>query len=377
MLPDTPAHELPPLYARWAVELLGGPIPRETQATCDDCAMCAKEDRPPPTSLYFFDASLKCCVYMPELANFLVGRALSGDDPEGAAGRESVRRRVRARIGVTPLGVARPPSYDLVLRNSANTLGRSASLRCPHYLEAEGTCGIWQSRDSMCTTWFCRHVRGRVGEAFWRSLREVLVIVEGSLARRCALKLSIEPEVLSQWIPRESQPTLQRVPEGREVDGIADPSRYSAVWGAWEGREEEYFMRCAEEVKAMSWADVLASCGPELDILARVAKRAYERLISDETPARLKVGSFQIAAQRPGGVRAMTYSHLDAIDLPDALLAVLPLFDGRPTEVIQAELAARGIGIEASYLRRLVDWGILIAEPGAAAPRGASEVAAR
>lgn len=375
MPPDTAVHELPPLYSRWAFDLLGGLIPRETQATCDDCAMCVKEGGPQPTSLYFFDASLKCCVYMPELANFLVGRALSGDDPESAAGagRESVRRRVRARIGVTPLGVGRPPSYDLVLRNSANTLGRSVSLRCPHYLEAEGSCGIWQSRDAMCTTWFCRHVRGRVGEAFWRALREVLVIVEGSLARRCALSLSVDPEVLSQWVPREGQPTLQRAPEGREVDGIADPARYSAIWGAWEGREEEYFVRCAEMVKGMSWADVLANGGPELDILARVARRAYERLISEETPARLKVGSFQIAAQRPGGVRAMTYSHLDAIDLPDALLAVLPLFDGRPTEVILADLAARGIGIEASYLRRLVDWGILIAEPGAAGPSAGAQ----
>src|SRR4051812_35747556 len=122
MLPDTPAHELPPLYSRWATELLGGSIPRETLATCNDCAMCVKEGGAQPTSLYFFDASLKCCVYMPELANFLVGRAIAGDDRESTAGRESVRKRVRARIGVTPLGVSRPPSYDLVLRNSANTL---------------------------------------------------------------------------------------------------------------------------------------------------------------------------------------------------------------------------------------------------------------
>ncbi|MEO7327206.1 MAG: hypothetical protein ABI193_01420 [Minicystis sp.] len=53
-------------------------------------------------------------------------------------------------------------------------------------------------------------------------------------------------------------------------------------------------------------------------------------------------------------------SHLDAIDLPHALLTVLPLFDGRETKEILQDLAARGVGIEASYLRQLCDWGILV-----------------
>src|SRR6185295_1646235 len=112
-------------------------------------------------------------------------------------------------------------------------------------------CGIWNHRDSMCTTWFCRHVRGQVGSDFWKSLREVLVIVEGTLARWCALRLGVDVEVLSRWIPRERQLTPQNVPEGRELDGQVEPALYSATWGAWEGKEEEYYAACAGKVEAL------------------------------------------------------------------------------------------------------------------------------
>lgn len=37
---------LPPLYAAWMEQVLPGPIPVETQATCQQCAMC-----PPPALL--------------------------------------------------------------------------------------------------------------------------------------------------------------------------------------------------------------------------------------------------------------------------------------------------------------------------------------
>src|SRR5262245_15774211 len=34
------ATPLPPLYAGWMEALLGGSLPDESEATCDDCAMC-------------------------------------------------------------------------------------------------------------------------------------------------------------------------------------------------------------------------------------------------------------------------------------------------------------------------------------------------
>jgi hypothetical protein len=34
---------LPTLYAKWAAEFLGGPVPREERATCNACVMCSRE----------------------------------------------------------------------------------------------------------------------------------------------------------------------------------------------------------------------------------------------------------------------------------------------------------------------------------------------
>ncbi|HYL82493.1 MAG TPA: hypothetical protein VEU07_16870, partial [Candidatus Acidoferrum sp.] len=66
---------LPPLYGRWMDDLLPGPIPRETAATCDDCAMWPGPGDQ-PRSDFFFLPETKCCTYIPTLPNYLVGRIL-------------------------------------------------------------------------------------------------------------------------------------------------------------------------------------------------------------------------------------------------------------------------------------------------------------
>ncbi len=61
---DDPAA-LPTLQARWVHALLdGAEVPRETGATCDDCAMLP----PPgehPTQGHWFNPSMRCCTYVP------------------------------------------------------------------------------------------------------------------------------------------------------------------------------------------------------------------------------------------------------------------------------------------------------------------------
>jgi hypothetical protein len=300
---------------------------------------------------------------MPELPNFLVGRILVDPDTTGHAG---VRARIAAKVSVTPFGLGRPPSYDLVFRNSGDTIGRSRSLRCPHYVEDDGDgggkCGIWQHRDATCTTWFCRHVRGQVGFEFWRAIRELLALVEGTLARWCALELGVAPELLANFVAREGLGVPQRVANAVAVDGGVEEAHYRGTWAGWEGREEAFYRACAAKVSGLRWSDVIAIGGPEVAILARVARNAHDRLLSETVPGRLKLGAFQIAHHRVGGVRVVTYSVLDAIDLPATLLPVLPLFDGRPTDEILRELAERhGVSIDAEFLRQLCDWGVLVA----------------
>ncbi len=78
---------LPAPYAGWMDELLGGPIPMEIEATCDDCAMCADSSIRPGDLDFVFNSKTKCCTYIPELPDFLVGCMLNNENSDFAAGR--------------------------------------------------------------------------------------------------------------------------------------------------------------------------------------------------------------------------------------------------------------------------------------------------
>src|SRR5262245_52393001 len=102
--PATAPAALPPLYAGWMDSLLGGAIPAEGRATCSSCAMLPPAGAAVEGSDHFFSPATKCCTYLPQLANFLVGRILGDQDPDpsAAAGRASVEARIDAGVGVTP-----------------------------------------------------------------------------------------------------------------------------------------------------------------------------------------------------------------------------------------------------------------------------------
>jgi hypothetical protein len=147
-----------------------GRLPAETDATCQDCAMCAEPGRTPLPGLAFFKPDTKCCIYVPGLRNFLVGLILQDDDPRFAAGRATVEARLDARVSVTPVGISPLPVQTALYRlEGTQAFGQDRTLRCPHYLdEAGGQCGIWRYRNGICATWFCKHTRGPVALASGR-----------------------------------------------------------------------------------------------------------------------------------------------------------------------------------------------------------------
>src|SRR4051812_28924758 len=96
---------LPPLFAEWTHDMLPGPLPEEPHATCGSCAMLKKEGTPTERGDVFYSTQTKCCTYLPELKNFLVGRILGDADPAAARGRATVVARIGAGVGVTPFGL--------------------------------------------------------------------------------------------------------------------------------------------------------------------------------------------------------------------------------------------------------------------------------
>jgi hypothetical protein len=353
---------LPPLYAGWVAELLAGPIPRESRASCDDCAMCARPTvRPGPRS-HYFDPSTKCCTYVPDLHNFLVGRILSDDDPAARTGRTRVEQAIREGIAVTPLGLGRPPVFSLLYANGSNAFGRSQSLRCPYFIEDGGRCGVWRHRESTCMTWFCKHVRGSVGFAFWRDgLHRLLRVIEVDLARWCVLEIGLSDEALRHLSDREAWTQVAEPLNAEAIDHRVEAERYAQIWREWRGREVEFFVRCAQLVNNLSWSEVLEISGPAARAHARLAKHAYGRLTSDDLPPRLEVGAFHVVEAQHETTRVSTYSNIDPIDVPNIVMALLPLFDGRPTEeVLDAITEKTGIHLDRSLVRKLVDFDVLI-----------------
>ena len=368
MIPD-PGHEtLPPLFAKWTGELLGGPISRETKATCASCAMAVTPNRAAPetptgTDGYYFDAVIKCCTYQPTLYNFLVGQVLSDQDPAAAGGRATVEQRLAAAAGVTPLGLMQTPTYALLYNHTKLSFGRSRTLKCPHYIEDGGRCGVWTARESTCATWFCKHVKGSTGYAFWRDgLHSLLQTVEIGLARWCVLELGVSDAMLKDAMASKAWRAEADPVTGDALDGRIDAEAYAKTWAEWRGREQEFFVRCAELVEPLSWQDVLTICGPDARGHAQLTITAYQRLMTGAVPANPKVGAFEVMAVERDNTRLRTYSEYDPLDVPNMVMELLPYFDGRPTAEILAAIAEeRGVALGPDLIQKMVDFDLLVA----------------
>lgn len=328
---------LPPLYATWAANFLDGPIPAESNATCDDCAMVVNDSASDEVG---FSASVKCCTFMPELRNFLVGAALLDPTSEAARGRASINARIDAGIAVSPLGLGRSAAYDRLYDAVPSGFGRDPALLCPHFVdERGGICSIWHHREATCTTYFCTHVRGTVGRAFWSTLQHLLKSVEESLAAWCVREIGLDGEL---------------------AIGECDDATSRAMWGAWYGRERELYARCSRLVASLSWADVARIGGPRVALGAEQARSAHARLLEDGAPERPVLALVQITPRRAGRVRLSTQGGGDPLDVPEIVATLLPYFDGRPIGEALDDIRRReGVRVEPSFVRKLSDFGML------------------
>ena len=366
------ASGLPPLYENWATELLGSPIPPETEAICRDCVMIAGREEVGVADLTFFDSTTRCCTYLPELPNFLVGPILADADPRMALGRRSVEARLGRRVAVTPLGLGQPAVYALLYSNAKNGFGASHALRCCHHLD-DGSCGIWAHRMSVCATWFCKYSRGTVGLRFWRALQVLLLNVEKDLAKWCLLKLQLDMRALARLFPSTDPASSSRTLDRYQLDERVDPEQHAAIWGEWAGREREFFEECGRHVKQLGWREVLAICGPEVQISAQLVRDTFAALLSRELPARLRTGDFHVHRATPEATLVISYNGYDPLCLRGRLMEALPYFDGRPVgEVLRKIAREKKLRLDRDLILKLVDFSILVPVPLQPTPRNCS-----
>src|SRR5262249_2756287 len=149
-------------------------------------------------------------------------------------------------------------------------------------------------RESTCATWFCKHVRGAVGLRFWQAVHMLLISAEDALARHALLELDLEPSQLALLFPRRTQAVEKGGLEQHARDGGVGHEGYRDVWGRWIDKEVEFFERTAAAVDGLRWADVLRLAGPEVALLARVVKHAFDALLDEEPPKRLRATALHL-----------------------------------------------------------------------------------
>lgn len=358
--PYVPATSVPALYARWLDEVLAAPLPDSTGATCADCSMCQKADGRKVLAGYAFDDSVRCCSYMPQLPNFLAGRILSDTSADMDAGRESILARIRQLRSVTPLGIYRPMEFMLPFRGSPYSYGRARELRCPYFVEASKRCSIWRHRNSVCIAWFCKFDRGAAGKQIWQSVDQLLSAIETDLSLWCLNTMDVEVDILPALIPPRGAHESADFIATEEPIGVSNPLTYRVRWGSWFGREVAFFQACGEAVGGLSWKDVLDVCGPEVKLLARQLRAQSSAYGSRVIPTQLRPGSVSVVEVGPQNSRVYTYSHFDMHEVPNALLAALPHFDGRPTDQVLKSIAeTNGLTVTEETIRHLVDIGLL------------------
>jgi hypothetical protein len=314
---------LPGPYERWFTELSGRPAPVETRATCDACAMLPGAPDLPPEGP--FDPALRCCTYHPHLAPHLVGGILAhGTD----GGRARVRARIAARVGVTPLGVAPPPAYT----RAHGVFGRSREKLCPFYEDAR--CTIWSHRGIACAGFHCKLDRGALGQSLWNLLVVGFTVVERALARWLLARQGVDAAACD---------VLLRAPEDAALDARA--------WGAWHGREADYFVAAAQLIEPLSWDEVVALGGPDV---ARVAEAVRETVVRlDALPERVRRND-QILHHpgRAGRVRLQSWTvPLDLLEVSTAVADRIRALD---------ETRLSELDFDGALVRRLLDWGALL-----------------
>ena len=355
--PATGTSVLPPLYARWIDDLLGAPIEPETHATCADCAMSAPANAPPDPEAVYFNPRVKCCTFVPALPSFLVGRILRDRARERAHGRASVEARIATGIGLTPLGLGRSPAQHV----PDASFGRDETYLCPHFVQQDGgICSIWHHREAVCTTFFCKFVRGAVGASFWSALRRLLEAIEQALAWQCVETLDVGAATVSLLLGAAGDARHDTV--ALRQDGTYAPADLRAIWGRWAGRERAFYEAAAGVVENLSWREIIERAGPQVRLRATLVREAHARLRAPAIPVGpLRRSPFVATALDPTTVRLTTYSGMDPITIPRALLDALPHFDERAAEpAIAAIEAEQGLEIDLDVVGRLVDFEVLV-----------------
>lgn len=205
---------LPAPYDAWFEAIVGAPAPEEPLAPCDACPMCVSRG---------FSPSVKCCTYIPPMANFRAGAALRA----GGEAARSVRARLKT-ARVTRLGLLPTRAEERLYDAERSRFGATDAVTCPFLAEDGGRCAVWAFRDVTCATWFCQRDRGEAGDALWEATADVLGMAEGLVAAAVACEDLEESARRAEALDWED---IRGLPGGEAL--AAGEARLQAAYAGW------------------------------------------------------------------------------------------------------------------------------------------------
>ncbi|MCC6144871.1 MAG: hypothetical protein IT368_13780 [Candidatus Hydrogenedentes bacterium] len=356
---DEPEFEqLPVLYQRWVEELLPAGIPREREATCLDCAMCSHHAPRLDSGIGFYNKATKCCTYFPDIPNFLAGRAVAHDNPGAAALRAMIENDSDLRGKASMRAIQPNAKFATVYaHHHKEGFGRDPELLCPYAIEKDSDtgplCGIWQQRNSVCSTWFCKHGRGLTGTRFWQAVQGLFGSLEWGLSWWAIAEVLDEPaEVFSLG--------EARVNEGNRIALRPD------AWRHWKGSRISFYEACADHVERLSAREAISIAGMDARLYQTELGTRFHQLVAGEAPERLRTAAFSILNQEGQRATLQALNCSEPVQAPAMLVPLLRHFDGRPTgEVLEEIREETRIRLDPKLLRRLFDFGILVDAAGA------------
>lgn len=234
-------NSLPQLYQNFLPKVFFEETPKETLATCHDCIMCKEWEAKKARGEKYFTPKGKCCTYFPAIPNYLIGSLLSDTSPEMKDGVSRVKEIIKSKKGITPTYLRPPVAYHEKYKAfSKFNFGLAHDLICPLNDQSNGNCTIWKHRNAVCSQWYCKSVGAKAGKAFWDASRDYLNKVQQLLAGYSAAKLGIDLLANSKG---------RKQPDDRK--GIIDEELYLALWGAWVGKEKEFYIQTYELINGL------------------------------------------------------------------------------------------------------------------------------
>ncbi len=347
------------LHERWLNEVLGAPAPSEPGSTCAACAMCQPAQTATHTNRSHYSPQTKCCTYWPTLPNYLVGSILR--DATSESGHRLASDMISTDLA-NPLGLAVAPWYQALYSvSSAHEFGTSERLLCPFYTSSNGgTCAIWRSRNSVCSTYFCKLTRGARSQDFWSAAKELLGFAERSISVWAAHANGVAIDGIPANLATASdRPQLEKY----TLDGRL--RRDAEKWRLDSAERAAFYISCYDSVARLTWQAIEAIGGTAIGVRAARLKSAHTRLVRPRQSAAPEMGRLTVARADAETFLVATYRSSDAQQMHRDLLTVLPFFDGRPTsEAIETIAAHSNIALTSEDVDRLIDYGILCESEG-------------